>query len=571
MKPQVEIAIPSISTTKFIQLIKKDLLGNIYSNNPANEREKALNKKIEDVYEEEFDKPFFSNKVAPSHAAGAPGVGKTTSYMVAGEWVANKLGFNYVENPIGNFEATEDDFVVTTLELSGETSKTIISGVPVVVQMDNGEKVTMSAPPRAFENLKKAGYGMLLLDDMPNALAGIQNMCLSLMERKGFQTISIGEKTFVGSTGNLGKLDGTNVSSTSSANATRRQNYLLYDTAEDWVGRANLPVGPQHQRGDAYLGDFFKQNPDLFTTISTSKNSEPFATPRTWSKFLEYARTEFAQYNKMLERSNSKSDVRFDMQEIMFRAESIVGIEAAGKLKGFYLSITNSVMPIAKRLIDGSQLSDVDTQLIAAHAGKVGNESELFFSQLNRILGEFTATKISNEVATSPNDWIEKSNAVIGNYTNALVEYILKLNKVDKIGSSFVALSNKLCTIHNNPSVGEFSKVTHTPRLNKELAIALVKSFAEHPATHQKMGEKPLWKICAADVLSNIANYETTSNKVDSIQNQLAGMDLESLMKHKPDVLQEPVKVANAKPLKLEPAKELDVASALAPAPLTMF
>ncbi|GGB66009.1 hypothetical protein GCM10011607_28390 [Shewanella inventionis] len=533
-----ELAIPSVSTKQLINMLKQDMLANFYTENPTTPLQKARNAKIEDVFLKEFNKPFFSYKVEPHHAAGRPGVGKTTSFMVAGEWAAKQLDLNFVPNPVGDFRATENDFVIVTLELSGETSKTVVSGVPVVVEM-SGEKYTMSAPPLAFDNLKNAGGSMLLLDDMPNALPGIQNMCLSLMERKGFQNISIGENTFVGSTGNLGKLDGTNISSTSSANASRRQNWMVYDTPEDWCHRAATSKGAAHQRGDAYLGEFFQQNPELFSTITKSKNGEPFATPRTWSKFLGYSRVAFAQYEKMLDIGDSKSKVHFDLPEIMLRAQSLVGMDAANKLKGYYLTITNNVMPIAKKLISGDDLNNIQKALIKEHAGKVGNESELFFSQLNRTLGEFAALEVSKNVGKYPNDWVAKSKPVLDLYTKAIVDNILKLNRADKIGSSFVAFSNKLCTLHNSEEVAQYSKVTNAPKLKPDLALELIKSFAQHPETHQKMGDKPIWKVCGSDVVTNVANYESSDSKVANIQSQLESTELADLLKSKATTKQE--------------------------------
>tara|TARA_R110002033_G_scaffold135713_4_gene175311 strand:+ start:2075 stop:3772 length:1698 start_codon:yes stop_codon:yes gene_type:complete len=525
-----ELAIPQVSTKKLIEMLKQDMLANFYVENPSTEDAIQRNALIEDVYLREFHKPFFSYKVEPHHAAGRPGVGKTTSFMIAGDWTAKQLGLNFVPNPVGEFKATKNDFVIVTLELSGETSKTVVSGVPVVVDLE-GVKYTMSAPPLAFENLTTAGGAMLLLDDLPNALPGIQNMCLSLMERKGFQTISIGENTFVGSTGNLGKLDGTNISSTSSANASRRQNWMVFDTAEDWVHRANTATGPAHRRGDAYLGGFFEQNPEFFSTVTKSKNGEPFATPRTWSKFLGYSQVAFAQYEKMLDMGELKSNVHFDLTEVMLRAQSLVGMDASSKLKGYYLSITNNVMPIAKKLITGSPLLPNQVALIKEHSGKVGNESELFFSQLNRTLGEFAALEVSKAVASNPSDWVEKSAPVIDRYTKALVDNILKLNRADKIGSSFVAFSNKLCTLHNSEEVAQYSKVTNAPKLKPDLALALIKSFAKNPETHANLGDKPIWKVCGSDVVTNIANYETANSRVASIQSQLSSSDLADLLK----------------------------------------
>jgi len=524
-----ELDIPSISTKQLIKLLKQDMLANFYTENPSTEAQKSRNAHIEDVYLKEFNKPFFSYKVEPHHGAGRPGVGKTTSFMVAGNWVSEQLGLNFVPNPVGEYKATKDDFVIVTLELSGETSKTVVSGVPVVVDVD-GQKYTMSAPPLAFENLQNAGGSMLLLDDMPNALPGIQNMCLSLMERKGFQTISIGENTFVGSTGNLGKLDGTNISSTSSANASRRQNWLVYDTPEDWCQRAIQQKGPSHQRGDAYFAGFFEQHPDLFSTITKSKNGEPFATPRTWSKFLNFARVAFAQYEQMLDANSAKSNVHFDMPELMLRAHSLVGGDATNKLKAYYLTITNNVMPIAKKLISGEPLSDAQVGLIKDHSSKVGTESELFFSQLNRTLGEFAALSVSKVIAEKPADWVEQSKPILERYTKALVDNVLKLNRVDKIGSSFISFSNKLCSLHNSESVAQFSKVTGAPKLKPDLARELVVAFAKNPETHAKIGDKPIWKVCGSDVVTNVANYETAASKVSSIQSQLESSDLSELL-----------------------------------------
>ncbi|MBE8233459.1 MAG: hypothetical protein HAW67_06945 [Endozoicomonadaceae bacterium] len=522
--PQSELNIPQKDTHWLIEHLKKDLLISIHKSEPIDQFEIDLNAKIKSAYLSEFKVPIFDRDVTPTHIMGAPGEGKTTSFKIAAKWVADTLDLNLVLNPSDSYEVKDDDFIFFICELSGETSLSSIQGLPTIKEYmfqlsenDNEKgsaKFTTTAPPKAFHMLNDAKVSFLLFDDLQNASPSIQNVCLSLMEEKRYRSLKIGLDTGVGSTGNLGSLDGTNVSATSSAMTTRRQSFIGFDTPENWSERASRQF--RDEIGDANLGQFFEQYPESFKEFSKSKKGEPFACSREWSKFVQYARNCMHNHNYLQSQSNNNVTEIFDMDEFITLAKSHVGFNAATDLKVFYTSLMNDVSPICRKIISGEKLNTKESTILSKHSSSVGHQSENFYSMFSRSLGELAAVAVSQFMENDPKNYIHEASEVIKNYTNGLLENGLLPSKSDKIGQSFTYFSNKLCSIRND-ELARFSEATYQPNVNADLLKAIVQQLASNPKSHAKLGGVPIFKVCGIDVLTNLSRYQSTQSKVDNI------------------------------------------------------
>lgn len=527
-----ELKVAERDTETLIKDIKRDLCLISYRPDATEPRFTQLNDKIEAIFEAEFGYPIFSRDVTPYHIMGSPGHGKTTCFKVAAQWFATMTNMNLVVNPTDDYLLQDNDILMVILDLSGETSNMKFTGLPAIREYESGitasgeathpTKYTTSAPPKSLQALSEATVSILLLDDFSNASPSIQNIGLSVMLEKQYQALKIGKHSFVNSTGNLGAVDGTNVSPTSTAMASRRQTYLAKDTPENWSKRTQRQFSDMI--GDAGLSGFFEQHPDCFSMPSKSKKGEAFACPRAWSHFVHYARESMHIFEHHLKRSNGLDGYAFDLDNFLFKAEGHVGTEVAPKLRAYYISLTNEVTPIAKRLLDGSPLTEAQTELMKTHSTKGGNESEFFFSMLTRALGERTASIITQLAKEDPDNYVQNSTEALKRMSYGMLECGVVPLKVQKISEGISSFAHKLAALNEakNPNLAFFSKNNNQPQINQELLVNLVKVVGQHPHAHTAIGGVKVAKMCFIDVLSNMDRIKSTQSKIDELDDFVA-------------------------------------------------
>lgn len=557
-----ELLIEERTIDSLVADVKADILLAAYRPDAKESRFLALNAKIEKVFEEEFGYPIMSRPVTPYHIMGSPGHGKTTCFKVAGKWAAERLGMNFVVNPTDDYELKDNDLLMVILDLSGETSNIKISGLPTISEYihhldgeNNGKstKYTSSAPPKSLQRLQDATVSMFLFDDVSNASPSIQNICLSVMLEKQYQALNIGKNTFVNSTGNLGALDGTNVSPTSTAMATRRQTYIGFDTPENWSTRT-MEQYPDHI-GDAGLGGFFEQHSDCFSENSKSKKGEPFACPRSWSLFTPYAREAMHRYNHQLTKAQSLDGIAFDMESFLSKAKGHVGINVTHKLKSYYLSLTNEVTPIANAFLKGEKLSEQQKTILDHHSKTGGSASEFFFGLLTRTMGEKTAVEITRAANFDKDNYIDESKQLITNFTKGMLECGVFPSKLNKISEGFSSFANKMAILNNtrNPDIAQFSTQYHQPKINEPLLMEVVKAFAQNEKAHAVIGPSKVVQFCCIEVLSNVASLKSTKSKLDDLDTLISKSSSMEAFK------EELTKSAKAEPTSQNELEELEL------------
>ncbi|MDI5833254.1 hypothetical protein OCF84_20985 (plasmid) [Shewanella xiamenensis] len=527
-----ELKIAERDTETLIQDIKRDLCLISYRPNATDPRFTQLNSKIEAIFEAEFGYPIFSRDVTPYHIMGSPGHGKTTCFKVAAQWFSEQTQMNLVVNPTDDYMLQDNDILMVILDLSGETSNIKFTGLPTIREYESAittsnefagsKKYTTSAPPKSLQSLSEATVSILLLDDFSNASPSIQNIGLSVMLEKQYQALKIGKHAFVNSTGNLGAIDGTNVSPTSTAMASRRQTYLAKDTPHNWAKRTQKQF--PDMIGDAGLGGFFEQYDECFSMPSKSKKGEAFACPRAWSHFVHYARESMHIFEHQLKRSNGLDGYAFDLDNFLFKAEGHVGSEVVPKLRAYYISLTNDVTPIAKRMLDGTPLTEEQTKLLSSHSTKGGNESEFFFSMLTRALGERTAIIITQMAKEDPDNYIQNSTEALKRMAHNMLDCGVVPMKLHKISEGTSSFAHKLALLNesSNTDLAFFSKNNNQPIINQDLLTNLIKVVASHPKAHTAISGVKIAKMCFIDVLSNMDRIKSTQSKVDELDNFLS-------------------------------------------------
>ena len=340
-----DIALREATTDQMIDRLVLDMLQSFYGSG----KNPDLDEKIEAAWLKLRGVPFLARSVTPTYLRGFPGQGKTTSYRVAAQRVAQMTGLEFISNPADDFVPTGNELLFVVQELSGQVSAVDFGGIPNVQDFqtpDGGSRSFMTKlANKRLAALQYAGAAVLLLDDFSNASPNIQNVALSILTEKRFQGLELGN-ALVGATGNLGTSDGTNVSATSNAIVTRVANFLVIDTLEHWIERTHLEFSDEV--GDAGVAGFLTRYPDCFHVPKRSRDGVPYPCPRSWSLFVPKLREILFAFQR-LRKVNSNEPFPFD--ELEFEASGFLGLDVANKLASYFLSYMQLSDPLAEELV----------------------------------------------------------------------------------------------------------------------------------------------------------------------------------------------------------------------------
>ncbi|MEM1435210.1 MAG: hypothetical protein AAGG11_14210 [Pseudomonadota bacterium] len=347
-----DIALREATTDQIIDRLVLDMLQRFHSAG----RTPTLDARIEAAWRALRGVPFLARSVTPTYLRGYPGQGKTTSYRVAAQRVAEMLSLELVVNPADDYVPTGEELLFIVQELSGQVSAVDFGGIPNVQSFatrDGGAQAFMTKlANKRLAALKHAGAAVLLLDDFPNASPNIQNVALSILTENRFQGLDLG-RALIGATGNLGTSDGTNVSATSNAIVTRVANFLVVDTLDHWVERTQAEY--PDDTGDAGIAGFLKRYPDCFHMPKRARDGVPYPCPRSWTLFLPKLREVIFAHRQ---RKALDPQAPFPFEELEFEAAGFLGLEVANRLTSYFLSFMQLSDPLAEALVATGEWSE---------------------------------------------------------------------------------------------------------------------------------------------------------------------------------------------------------------------
>ncbi|PKM47054.1 MAG: hypothetical protein CVV05_01135 [Gammaproteobacteria bacterium HGW-Gammaproteobacteria-1] len=465
----MELGFQQLSTNTVREKLVRDMLQRAHTAgvNPARIAQ------IEAAWLKRFDLPFVKYKPTSSYLRGFPGHGKTTAYLSAAREVAKMLGMNLIEQPESPQPVGENDLLLYVINLSGEVSNLAVSGVPKIVE-DNGVHYTQRMPPFALATARKAGIAVVVLDDMPNASPNIQNISNDLMDRGRAQGLDLGPRALVGATGNLGSEDGTHVSSTSTATATRNNNYMVEDNVEDWCARTIHEH--KDSAADAGIVAFLSRHPDMFHMPTKRKKGEPYPTPRSWSRALEEHFRPLYHYVSHGATQGKSSGWRDDLvNRTCELAAGLLGLEVADKVAGYYRQMFNHSLPLAKEVIETGTLSAASQKRFAANYGDgVSAESAQFFMQ-------FQTSLVDQVAAPMLAAFTKKDGKGFTTHVQHLLNGLYNYGN-NHANHGWIAeyLTGRVVSIANDPSVGAIDPKTSVSRLSTHFLDQLTKATNGH-------------------------------------------------------------------------------------------
>ena len=456
------LGLEEIDTEIAVRNIAHDILITLHRS--SNDGRKA---KIEKLYKEWYPNGIFNDDGSSINSIlliGPPGQGKTTAFKVAAKQVAKGLGMRYLENgeidtAIEQGGITDNDFVFVSQETAGVVSSLEWAGLPTAkIQKDpagNERKVMGRLYSTRLQAIADAGGGLLLLDDFMNASPSIQNVGLSLTEEKRYGDLSL-NNAYVGLTGNMGSIDGTNTSKTSSALRNRCQVFFTQDKLQNFVKRVQTDPRYRDEVGDAAVCGFLERFNQYFASMPNPKEMGGYNTPRSWDKFIAEAR-------RVIYANGGRAGALRGMQDIRRKASSLLGHEVAHQYTTYLKSMMDMADPLARQIIMEGKM-DREALNKRFKEGYSANEQH-FAYQYALALADYTAIKIVQDK---------------GNLKEAVTRFALGITALD--GSSFTFGMNAFKTKLANQIESMSEKGPDgTRELTQKVKIDIAKLVAESP------------------------------------------------------------------------------------------
>jgi len=510
MEEHKNLAFPLLSTNVARDKLVRDLLQKAHTGGIDLSRDKQ----VEKAYELKFGFPFFKYAPTSTNLRGFPGQGKTTAYKAAAKEVAEMLSMNLIVQPERPIPISKNDIVLTIVNLSGEVSNMAVSGVPKVIdEKDVQGNITYSytqrMPPFGLAASASAGLAIIVMDDMPNASPNIQNIANDLLDQGKAQGLDLGQHALVGATGNLGAIDGTHVSATSSATATRANNYMVEDNVSDWCERTiNLYSDAV---SDAGVTTFLKRHPDYFHKPTKNKKGEPYPTARSWSRAVE---EHFRPMMAAIHHLPPGTDPNIISLPAIEMASGLIGTETAEKLGGFYASYINDSLPLAEEIMKTGALSDTSKDVLAQrYSDGVSDDQETFLMQFYSALCDKASQMMVEQHVTNPN------KAAFSQTVNNLMTgfYGLDLN-TSHLGYAADYLSNRLISLAKNDEIGVVHPTSQMRILNPKFLDAFTKVAGKHRDAMAKVNDdKTVFEDTVLDqLMGNDVSFDEVKEKLNN-------------------------------------------------------
>lgn len=331
-----------VDTEKAIAGICRDILLTAYRHGSSDVQEAAAR-----VYKQWYGVEPHADRfhIRPYGLFGPPGHGKTTAFREAAKKCATAMGMEYVENTeLLSTKITKKHFGFVMQETAGVQSSIEWAGMPAKEDDPddpNGAKRMARVYSAQLLQLKKCGAGVLVMDDLLNAVPAIQNVALALTEEKRFGTLDMSSIT-MGITGNLGALDGTHTMRISTALRGRVKPFMVRDTPKNWIARTQRDFNDD--LSDVGIVGFMTCHENDFSELPDPRHSGGFACPRNWTALG-------VELRNIIASAGGRANMASALTDISLACRSIVGPTKGLIAATYYHSLAQSAEPLARAVI----------------------------------------------------------------------------------------------------------------------------------------------------------------------------------------------------------------------------
>ncbi len=380
-----EIGMPVTRVADLVPIITKDILRTWHSSG----ENKDLDKKVEQAWRDifKFDYTDVSDDITPSYIKGPPGQGKTTIFKVALENISKAMGVKLFIDPDLYDEPGPNDIVAVIPQLGGAISTSITQGIP---SSENG--MTVYNPPSRIKKMINQDLSLFLLDDLDNANDGVKNSAMPIVQSKRLNDINLGERCYVGVTGNLGAIDGTNTGRDSAALLNRATVRLASDTLGDWLERGEKRYNDSI--GMAFIDEYLINNPESFYPAVEKKYRGQRPTSRSWDALTNGVRNILAEHDAQVQAGLTPEPVMPKLNNLI---PSHVGKKVGEELEIFYSNVITLARPAAMQLLETGDLTEEMRQkLQTVFSEKMDTSSEAISRGFLRLVSNAVVNQLKD-------------------------------------------------------------------------------------------------------------------------------------------------------------------------------
>lgn len=420
-KSDVKAATPvqQISMQQAQEYILESLFSRFQGVSP--EKDEMLRQAYRKHYGREMMDLLGADEVRPIYLEGIPGNGKTKTHEAACREFCKITGMRFIKNPTQEMVAagfSDNDFIMTVVELAGETSNKEVAGLMTKMKMEmaDGTKREFMGHVKdwSLEATKMGGFGYILFDDFPTASHQVQNAMLGmLLNGKAATVVDYSDPNWkeaelrnrqnassvaMGLAGNRGERDGNKIYPITTAIADRVERYDVYDTLEAFKMRALRDRADSIS--DAGLIGFLEGHKDEFMSLAKPEQGMmgQSQTSRAWDATMTRMRLIMHKNGDIAGIASATPEKQMAVtREIMQRAGGLVGKDVSVKMGGYYTQLFVGAAPLAKKIISNG---DVDVDAIKQKYGAGNTPDNMNFGySFASSLGMFASAELSKKFA----------------------------------------------------------------------------------------------------------------------------------------------------------------------------
>lgn len=316
-----------------------------------------LDKRIEKVWKAMRGTKFYHRESTAFSFVAGPQQAKTFSFTDACRMFAEAVGLDFVKNPddativeLNESGNIKNSFVFVCYEAAGEMSASTTGGLISKTNV-NGKDMMTKLPFMKFAAIEQAAAGMLLLDDLSNALPGVRNALFPLLQEKRVGALNFKGK-YVASTRNRGSLDGTHTSQSSSAEVSRSSQFEIHTTPETWLEHI-IPLYKGTPTEMVIESFMLNHGHEHFYRPPNKLGDPSWPGCRTWTSCLSQTHTEMLMAEELMLSGRSVDSI---VRNVSDRSGGAVGIDTGSVFTAHVRTWLKGALPCALNMMKDGEL-----------------------------------------------------------------------------------------------------------------------------------------------------------------------------------------------------------------------
>lgn len=478
-----------------------------------------LDKRIEKLWKAMRGTTYHNRDSVCFSFVAAPQQAKTYSCTSAAKMFADALGLTFHKDPDDNLikelnESGEinNSFILVTYELAGEMSSATTAGLTTKTEV-NGKEVMTKLPFMKFAAIEQAAGGMLILDDLANAISGVQNAMFPLLQEKRAGALNLQGK-YVATTANRGAIDGTHTAKPSSALVTRGPRIEIKTSADTWLEHV-LPFyegSPTSLVIDSFM---LNHGHEHFYKLPVKHGDAAWPGCRTWTSCANQIHTEVLAAQEMIEQGRNVEPI---IRQISDRASATIGIDSGTVFTAHVRTWLKGALPCALQVIKNGDMDTKHRKLFDGFVVEKANTAEgADFAMSYAFALACEASNAVIEKVDSGLDIVKDKSAftkILNNFVNGAYNFGLHEDKISLAMSKF-----KDSIVQASQTKRKLGRVNDEGMtvVNDDFLMLMTEVVGKNPiarSPHPDLQNTKLYDVTFTEVFSNSAQLESDFERV---------------------------------------------------------